>query len=138
MTKSAFFPKIVLFYSISGKNYAKSAFFKRLWTLPWNSRLHIDPFEPSILSYRRKFTICPLLEGEENLRLLNLQHNLIKKIQHLQTLKKLIFLDLYDNQIEEISGLNGLSSLRVLMLGKNRFVTKYFQLFYSHKAVMYL
>ncbi|XP_054987468.1 leucine-rich repeat-containing protein 49 isoform X3 [Sorex araneus] len=34
--------------------------------------------------------------------------------------KRLIFLDLYDNQIEEISGLSTLRSLRVLLLGKNR------------------
>ncbi|XP_052795464.1 leucine-rich repeat-containing protein 49-like isoform X3 [Mya arenaria] len=69
---------------------------------------------------RRKLTVCPILEGEEQLRLLNYQHNGIQKIQHLAALKRLIFLDLYDNQIEEISGLSSLRSLRVLMLGKNR------------------
>ncbi|XP_033750012.1 leucine-rich repeat-containing protein 49-like isoform X2 [Pecten maximus] len=69
---------------------------------------------------RRKLTVCPILEGEEQLRLLNYQHNMIGKIQHLSTLKRLIFLDLYDNQIEEISGLSALKSLRVLMLGKNK------------------
>lgn len=69
---------------------------------------------------RRRLTICPILEGEENLRLLNFQHNSIARIQHLSSLRRLIFLDLYDNRIEEISGLSTLSSLRVLMLGKNR------------------
>ncbi|XP_052279636.1 leucine-rich repeat-containing protein 49-like isoform X4 [Dreissena polymorpha] len=69
---------------------------------------------------RRKLTVCPILEGEEQLRLLNYQHNVIQKIQHLGSLKRLIFLDLYDNQIEEISGLGSLRSLRVLMLGKNK------------------
>ncbi|XP_078315691.1 leucine-rich repeat-containing protein 49-like isoform X8 [Crassostrea virginica] len=69
---------------------------------------------------RRKLSVCPILEGEDQLRLLNYQHNMITKIQHLSTLKRLIFLDLYDNQIEEISGLSSLKSLRVLMLGKNR------------------
>lgn len=64
--------------------------------------------------------MCPILDGEDQLRLLNYQHNHIRKIINLQTLKKLIFLDLYDNQIEEISGLSNLRSLRVLMLGKNR------------------
>ena len=64
--------------------------------------------------------MCPILEGEEQLRLLNYQHNAITKIQHLAALKRLIFLDLYDNHIEEISGLNSLRSLRVLMLGKNK------------------
>lgn len=69
---------------------------------------------------RRKLSICPILEGEEQLRLLNFQHNSIRKIQHLSMLKKLIFLDLYDNELEEISGLASLTLLRVLMLGKNR------------------
>ncbi|XP_064618842.1 leucine-rich repeat-containing protein 49-like isoform X2 [Lineus longissimus] len=69
---------------------------------------------------RRRLTVCPILEGEDQLRLLNYQHNFITRIQHLNGIKRLIFLDLYDNQIEEISGLNTLKSLRVLMLGKNR------------------
>lgn len=69
---------------------------------------------------RRRLTVCPILEGEEQLRLLNYQHNLIHKIQHVGCLKKLIFLDLYDNEIEEIQGIGCLKSLRVLMLGKNR------------------
>lgn len=72
---------------------------------------------------RRKLSECPILEGEEHLRLLNYQHNYIKKIEHLDMLRKLIFLDLYDNQIEEMSGLSSLKLLRVLMLGKNR-ITK--------------
>ncbi|XP_062516504.1 leucine-rich repeat-containing protein 49-like isoform X1 [Corticium candelabrum] len=69
---------------------------------------------------RRRLSVCPLLEGEDQLRLLNLQHNMITKIQHLSSLRRLIFLDLYDNMIMEISGLQTLVSLRVLMLGKNR------------------
>lgn len=69
---------------------------------------------------RRKLTVCPILEGEENLRLLNYQHNFIRKIEHVSSLNKLIFLDLYDNQIEEICGLSSLKLLRVLMLGKNK------------------
>ena len=35
-------------------------------------------------------------------------------------MKSLIFLDLYDNRIEKISGISSLVNLRVLMLGKNR------------------
>ncbi|XP_075064185.1 leucine-rich repeat-containing protein 49 [Mixophyes fleayi] len=69
---------------------------------------------------RQKLTAFPVIEGEEQLRLLYLQHNFIKRIQNLSSLQCLIFLDLYDNQIEEISGLSSLRSLRVLMLGKNR------------------
>lgn len=64
--------------------------------------------------------MCPILEGEENLRLLNFQHNNIRKVEHMESLRKLIFLDFYDNHIEEMSGLTSLRSLRVLMLGKNR------------------
>ena len=52
--------------------------------------------------------------------MLNLQHNAITKLQHLSALRRLVFLDLYDNLISEISGLDTLTSLRVLMLGKNK------------------
>ncbi|KAG8440412.1 hypothetical protein GDO86_006242 [Hymenochirus boettgeri] len=69
---------------------------------------------------RHNLTACPIFEGEEQLRLLYLQHNIITRIQNLSCLQRLIFLDLYDNQIEEISGLSALQALRVLMLGKNR------------------
>ncbi|XP_004421821.1 PREDICTED: leucine-rich repeat-containing protein 49 isoform X2 [Ceratotherium simum simum] len=69
---------------------------------------------------RQKLTVCPIIDGEEHLRLLNFQHNFITRIQNISNLQKLIFLDLYDNQIEEISGLCTLRSLRVLLLGKNR------------------
>ncbi|KAM4675410.1 leucine-rich repeat-containing protein 49 [Discoglossus pictus] len=69
---------------------------------------------------RQNLTVCPILECEEQLRLLYFQHNCITRIQNLSSLQRLIFLDLYDNQIEEISGLSSLRSLRVLMLGKNR------------------
>jgi len=61
----------------------------------------------------------PLLEGEERLRLLNLQHNLITRVENLVSLPNLIFLDLYNNHIEEINNLHTISTLRVLMLGKN-------------------
>ncbi|XP_004687683.1 PREDICTED: leucine-rich repeat-containing protein 49 isoform X2 [Condylura cristata] len=69
---------------------------------------------------RQKLTVCPIIDGEEHLRLLNFQHNFITRIQNISNLQRLIFLDLYDNQIEEISGLSTLQSLRVLLLGKNR------------------
>ncbi|XP_054544510.1 leucine-rich repeat-containing protein 49 isoform X1 [Talpa occidentalis] len=72
---------------------------------------------------RQKLTVCPIIDGEEHLRLLNFQHNFITRIQNISNLQRLIFLDLYDNQIEEISGLSTLRSLRVLLLGKNRIKT---------------
>ncbi|XP_065837178.1 leucine-rich repeat-containing protein 49-like isoform X2 [Oscarella lobularis] len=76
---------------------------------------------PEILNLsRRQLSVCPILEGEIQLKLLNFQHNMITRIQHLSCLRNLIFLDLYDNLIEEISGLSSLTSLRILLLGKNR------------------
>ncbi|XP_064192164.1 leucine-rich repeat-containing protein 49-like isoform X1 [Anguilla rostrata] len=69
---------------------------------------------------RRGLEECPLLEGEERLRLLNFQHNLISRVENLSHLRRLVFLDLYDNRIAEMSGISALASLRVLMLGKNR------------------
>ncbi|XP_064245344.1 leucine-rich repeat-containing protein 49 isoform X2 [Passer domesticus] len=69
---------------------------------------------------RQKLTMCPIIDGEDHLRLLNFQHNFITRIQNISNLHHLVFLDLYDNQIEEISGVSTLRSLRVLLLGKNR------------------
>ncbi|XP_026565734.1 leucine-rich repeat-containing protein 49-like [Pseudonaja textilis] len=69
---------------------------------------------------RQKLTVCPIINGEEHLRLLSFQHNFITRIQNISKLQRLIFLDLYDNQIEEISGLSTLRCLRVLSLGNNR------------------
>ncbi|NWI53418.1 LRC49 protein, partial [Calyptomena viridis] len=69
---------------------------------------------------RQKLTVCPVIDGEDHLRLLNFQHNFITQIQNISNLHHLVFLDLYDNQIEEISGVSTLRSLRVLLLGKNR------------------
>uniref|UniRef100_A0A096M3B8 Leucine rich repeat containing 49 n=1 Tax=Poecilia formosa TaxID=48698 RepID=A0A096M3B8_POEFO len=56
----------------------------------------------------------------EELQLLNLQHNLITRIQHLSHLQQLTILNLHDNHISDMNGIEHLSSLRVLMLGKNR------------------
>lgn len=65
---------------------------------------------------------CPQLGIMDGLQLLNLQHNLITMIQHLSHLQQLVFLNLYDNHISEMAGIEALSSLRILMLGKNRLV----------------
>jgi leucine-rich repeat-containing protein 49 len=64
----------------------------------------------------------PLLVGETKVRLLSLQHNLITRLDGVQTqgLTRLVFLDIYDNQLERISGLDSLETLRVLLIGKNR------------------
>jgi len=68
---------------------------------------------------RRSLTVCPVLEGEDQLRLLNFENNNIGRISNLKNLPNLIFLDLYNNQIKEVTGLDSLGTLRVLMLGKN-------------------
>ena len=68
---------------------------------------------------RRGLKACPVLEGEERLRLLNYQNNAISFVANLHNLPNLIFLDLYSNQIRQISGLEAVPTLRVLMLGKN-------------------
>ncbi|KOC59778.1 Leucine-rich repeat-containing protein 49 [Habropoda laboriosa] len=71
---------------------------------------------------RRGLTTFPNIIGEPRLRLLSLQHNLLTKIENcnFSQLTKLVFLDLYDNQIERICNLEVLENLRVLLIGKNR------------------
>eukprot|EP00927_Polykrikos_kofoidii_P077786 TRINITY_DN74692_c0_g1_i1.p1 TRINITY_DN74692_c0_g1~~TRINITY_DN74692_c0_g1_i1.p1 ORF type:complete len:949 (-),score=139.94 TRINITY_DN74692_c0_g1_i1:383-3229(-) len=73
-------------------------------------RLHLD---------RCELNRCPYLENESNLRLLNYQSNAISRIENLNGLDDLVFLDLYDNRIRHIQNLEPVSNLRVLMLGKN-------------------
>ncbi|KAM3960283.1 uncharacterized protein ACR2FA_005580 [Aphomia sociella] len=71
---------------------------------------------------RRGLSSIPHIVGEPGLRLLSLQHNLINSLSGLTSLDliKLVFLDVYDNQIDKIHSLERLFSLRVLLLGKNR------------------
>ncbi|XP_063830336.1 leucine-rich repeat-containing protein 49 isoform X2 [Ostrinia nubilalis] len=71
---------------------------------------------------RRGLSSIPHIVGEPGLRLLSLQHNLINSLTGLSPLDlgKLVFLDVYDNQIDKITCLERLFSLRVLLMGKNR------------------
>lgn len=70
---------------------------------------------------RRQLEICPQLEQEHRLRLLNYQNNRIRQISNLENLPNLIFLDLYNNQITSLDGpLQTAKGLRVLMAGKNK------------------
>ncbi|EFN81037.1 Leucine-rich repeat-containing protein 49 [Harpegnathos saltator] len=71
---------------------------------------------------RRGLTTFPTVIGEPKLRLMSLQHNLLTKIEsfNFSQLTKLVFLDLYDNQIEKVCDLGLLENLRVLLIGKNR------------------
>lgn len=49
---------------------------------------------------RRNLFHCPVLEGEDRLKLLNFQYNQIQCIDNLFNLPNLIFLDLYNNKIK--------------------------------------
>lgn len=71
---------------------------------------------------RRGLSAVPIVDGEAQLRLLSLQHNLLSKLDGLQEQRFLflVFLDVYDNQLESISSLDTVESLRVLLMGKNR------------------
>lgn len=61
----------------------------------------------------------PLFEGEESLKFLSLESNVISKIDHLISLNNLLFLNLYENKISEIDNLSTVPRLKALMLGKN-------------------
>jgi leucine-rich repeat-containing protein 49 len=73
---------------------------------------------------RRGLTSFPIIDGEIKLRLLSLQHNLISNLDGLkaQNFPYLVFLDIYDNQLEQMECLNTLDNLRVLLVGKNRYL----------------
>lgn len=71
---------------------------------------------------RRGLSAIPVIEGEPKLRLLSLQHNLISNLDTLrmQQFPSLVFLDIYDNQLEKMQHFDHLENLRVLLMGKNR------------------
>ncbi|CAB1097233.1 unnamed protein product [Ectocarpus sp. CCAP 1310/34] len=71
--------------------------------------------------HRRRLTSCPIIQGDNRLRLLNYQNNLISKITNLANLPNLIFIDLYNNVINTLEGpLSTMTALRVMMVGKNK------------------
>eukprot|EP00762_Andalucia_godoyi_P000424 ANDGO_03056.mRNA.1 Leucine-rich repeat-containing protein egg-6 len=74
---------------------------------------------------RHGFSAVPRISEEETaLKLLNLQNNSITSLRNAFSqqphLSKLIFLDLFSNAIDDLTGLDSLPYLRVLMVGKNR------------------
>lgn len=71
---------------------------------------------------RRGLSAIPVIEAEPKLRLLSLQHNLISNLDTLrvQQFPSLVFLDIYDNQLEKMQNFDHLENLRVLLMGKNR------------------
>lgn len=74
-------------------------------------RLHLD---------RRRFGCCPLLQKEEQLRVLDFQGNGITRLENMHGTPNLLFLDLYDNKLRRIENLESVAQLQVLMLGKNQ------------------
>uniref|UniRef100_A0AAX7TA64 Leucine rich repeat containing 49 n=1 Tax=Astatotilapia calliptera TaxID=8154 RepID=A0AAX7TA64_ASTCA len=77
-----------------------------------------DMFSPQY--FRQSLEECPQLDFVKELQFLNLQHNLITKIQNLSHLQQLVLLNLHDNHISDMAGIEVLRSLKILILGKNR------------------
>jgi hypothetical protein len=79
-----------------------------------------NKFSEKLYLNKKDLPHIPLLEGEENLKLLSLESNLIIKIEHLISLNNLLFLNLYENKITDIENLQTVPKLKALMLGKNQ------------------
>ncbi|KAK4306358.1 hypothetical protein Pmani_021816 [Petrolisthes manimaculis] len=58
--------------------------------------------------------------GDEPVRLLSLQHNLLTRVDPPSPSPSLVLLDLYHNHLHYLHGLHAFPNLRVLMLAKNR------------------
>lgn len=73
---------------------------------------------------RRGLTSIPEINEEINLQFLSLKHNLITTLDNIygSKLKELVCLDLYDNQIELLKGVHVLLNLRILLIGRNRYI----------------
>ncbi|XP_045606345.1 leucine-rich repeat-containing protein 49 [Procambarus clarkii] len=70
---------------------------------------------------RRGLTSWPVVgSGEEPVRLLSLQHNLLTRVDPPSPSPSLLLLDLYHNHLHNLHGLHAFPNLRVLMLAKNR------------------
>lgn len=68
-------------------------------------------------------TRCPSPANPASIFLLNLEHNLIRSLDGLSSqLCNLVVLSLYDNQLDKMAGMQGLVSLKLLLLGRNRSV----------------
>jgi leucine-rich repeat-containing protein 49 len=71
---------------------------------------------------RRGLSALCHLPGEAALRLLSYQHNRISALAPaaLATTPQLLFLDLFDNQLGSLAGLDGAPRLRVFLAGRNQ------------------
>ncbi|VDP43928.1 unnamed protein product [Schistosoma curassoni] len=75
----------------------------------------------TILCYEQmNLKSCPKIDSNEIYRFLSLQYNQIYRIEHLQHLTKLVYLNISENQLTTMNGLETLYSLRILLLGKNQ------------------
>ena len=88
---------------------------------------------------RRNLFICPRLEEEENLRLLNYQNNNISAISNVENLPQLIFLDFYNNNLRSLDGpLEFVSGEKDLGLSNSRLLFYYFSILYVRVCIWYL
>lgn len=69
--------------------------------------------------FSQEFEHIPLFEGEENLKILNMKHNKIKKIENMVSLPNLLYLDLTDNLITKLENVENLINLRILLIPQN-------------------
>ena len=60
------------------------------------------------------------VQNEPHLRLLSYQYNSLTALAQLDNLPLLAFLDCYANNLRSLPDLSCLSSLRILMLGRNQ------------------
>lgn len=73
----------------------------------------------STLKEAKKLQACLSLPSS-SVKLLKYHNNFIQKIERLETLSRLIYLDFTNNHLDEITGLEALRNLKVLLLGQNR------------------
>ncbi|XP_018649433.1 hypothetical protein Smp_144190 [Schistosoma mansoni] len=75
----------------------------------------------TILCYEQmNLKTCPIIDSNEICHFLSLQYNQIHRIEHLHHLTKLVYLNISDNQLTTMNGLETLYSLRILLLGNNQ------------------
>lgn len=63
--------------------------------------------------------VFPIIADADKVKVLSLEHNYIERIENINYIRYIVYLDLYDNGIKVIENLDVLSQLRVLMLGRN-------------------
>jgi hypothetical protein len=85
-----------------------------------NACAFIDNTRGIVISYKDLSRVPPCLENYSGLARLDLDDNRITKIDGLDNLKALEFLNLDNNNIEKVEGIDNLTGLRNLSLDHNR------------------